>query len=53
MLESFINIFLEEEMLIPSVLGLSAGERMLMWENVAPSQPFMVMWALGLFLMLR
>ena len=53
MLESLINIFLEKEMSIPSVLGLSAGERMVIWENLAPSQPFMVMWALGLFVILR
>lgn len=53
MVESCIKIFLEAEMSMPSVLGLLAGESMDRWENVAPSQPFMPMWAPGLLVNLK
>jgi len=51
MVESLIKIFFEAKMSIPSVLGVSPGEWMLILEKVAFSQLFILMWAFGLLVM--
>lgn len=49
MLRSWIAMWFEDKMLIPSPLGLDGGATMLRLERVAPLQKMMARWPLGLW----